>query len=99
MKDEFEQLGKIQTSFSAGLANISATIGQYGEILTADLKSAVPSSVAGQDARHTPAPAPDSRTHREAPTPAEASPPVSSSMHPSRESSDFEVRLGQKWLL
>ena len=94
LRDEFEKLSRLQNSLYAGIANVSQKVQKYEAVLQRDLEGKAPSLrpvsiTASPEAREPlPHPAPN------APAPAAAVP-----FPQRRGSSDFEVNLGQKWLL
>ena len=108
LKDEFEKLTKLQTSLYAGIANVSVKIQKYEEVLRRDLEKQSASLTAPPHR-----PPVTSRPHipNAVPTVSTAAAdmtaqPVSFAGRsivahdiPKGSASDFETRLGQKWLL
>ena len=108
LKDEFEELGKVQDSFSAGLAKISAKIRNYEALLEADLQNASGPPPVGKKASAEPASSPSrtgpaimEKTRGTSPltTGTTSSPGSLQAEQRRKETSDLEIRLGQKWLL
>ncbi len=106
LKDEFEELGKVQDSFSAGLGKISAKIRNYEALLEADLKNASSYPSSGKKTPVEPASAsqtaPTMEKTRGTPPPmsreTSSSGPLPSEQR-RKETVELEIRLGQKWLL
>lgn len=101
LKEEVEGFGAVQESLASGLAGLTKKLLAYEELLSGDLEKSAPGSPAPASAEKTPstgAAAPSSPIGREETrTPVRISP--SSSPEPRRDSSAFEVQVGQKWLL
>lgn len=104
LKDEFEQFSQIQNSLSSGLGKISVKLQQYEEMLRQDLEKAA-ASLAGKGGK-APGPVPQApeavpaatgpQVRAPLPGPEHAMPPQ---REPERRGTEFEVHLGQKWLL
>ena len=67
LKDEFEELGKVQDSFSARLAALFAKIQDYEALLEADLGNAHASPTPGKKTAVEPAPTVTDRTRETVP--------------------------------
>jgi uncharacterized membrane protein len=108
LKDEFEELGKVQDSFSTGLAKISEKIQNYEAFLEADLRNSHGLATEGKRRPDAPSPA-SSPTAPAIVDKTPGMPPLvtgggsfqgsSATAKRRTEASDLEIRLGQKWLL
>jgi uncharacterized membrane protein len=101
LKDEFEELGRVQDSLSTGLANIFTKIQNYEKLLEADLRNAPGSPAPGKKMAAEYAPTVTDKTRETAPvaTVVSSAPGSSSAERGRKDTSDLEIRLGQKWLL
>ncbi len=101
LKDDLAQLGKIENSLFSGIERVLSKIGEYEKLLEADLRNAPGSPALGKKMPAEPAPAITDKMRGTPPLPTgETSSPGSLPAGQSRkETSDLEIRLGQKWLL
>src|SRR3990172_1099374 len=101
LKDEFEELGKVQDSFSARLATIFVKIQNYEALLEADLGNAHASPAPGKKTAVEPAPTVTDRTRETVPvaTGVMSAPGSITEERGRKDTSDLEIRMGQKWLL
>lgn len=102
LREEFDKLTRLQHSLYSAIANVSAKIKKYEEVLDRDLKLQA-SALAGERkpvrSQHE---APE--TERQPvviaqPFPEISIPAEAVDREPKRSSAEFEVNLGQKWLL
>ena len=101
LKDDLAQLGKIENSLFSGIERVLSKVGEYEKLLEADLRKAPGSPAPGKKMPEEPAPTVADKTRETAPVASGvASVPGSSSAERGRkDTSEFEIRLGQKWLL
>jgi uncharacterized membrane protein len=92
LKEEFEKLSRLQNSLNAGISNVSLKVLNYEAILQSDLKAHAPFL---RPASATPSP----QTPASVPQPAPSAPAPEIRTRQKTGLSDFEVNLGQKWLL
>ena len=105
LKDELEQFSQIQNSLSSGLGKISVKLQQYEELLRQDLEKAA-ASLAGKSGK-APGPVPQTPEAVMAATGSQVRTPLAGPedlpmpppLEPERRGTEFEVHLGQKWLL
>lgn len=106
LREEFEQFGKIQDTLYVGLAKLSKKIQDYEDLLQRDLRNISVSADGNKDV-YTPQPSPVFQKPEEVAgdriLPIGTDERTETASEPFREaahaSSDFEVKLGQKWLL
>jgi uncharacterized membrane protein len=101
LKDDVAQLGKIENSLFSGIESVLSKVGEYEKLLEADLQKAPGSPAPGKKMPAEPAPAAADPARETVPVASGVfSVPGSSTEEPRRkDSSDLEIRLGQKWLL
>jgi len=97
LKEEFKRVAALQNNLASGLRGLLERIEMYEKILDRDLAGPVVESPKRQ-AQEAVAPVPE--PIRTSPAPTKRPEPVHAyTQQPSRGSSEFEVQVGQKWLL
>ncbi len=94
LQKEVGRLGSVRTELSSGLASIESRINEFEGLLKRDLERSAGIVPAAAEPALTSAEPETVKQERVAPGPM-----LKQTIKPKRDSSEFEVRMGQKWLL
>jgi len=98
LKEEAARLGSVRAELTSGLAGIDRRISEFEDLLKRDLERSTNAAPAIAQPKPKPMPQQQQATPAVA-APAKAVPIITASREPKRDSSEFEVHMGQKWLL
>ena len=113
LKKEFDHLGAIRGEFASSLTNLDKRMRDYGNLINLDLAKIAGAPQQSPQSQPAPKPGPEqtapivaagpataiARPGTIEPRPVAPEPAFTSAPAPKRSSSEFEIQMGQKWLL